>query len=393
MGRLARANAVALVLAPMLAMSSGLAAAGQSSGDDATVRVTSDQTRHLAVAPAELSPLKSYKIAIGQIAFNEDSSTIVLSPFSGRVTRLLAKVGDDVRRGEPLFEIDSPEVVQAQTDLLAAVQAVEKAKSQLALTKRVFERQTGLLADKATAQREVDQAKTDHEAAQSDLTTAQGSLTAARNRLRVIIGRDSAEIERVERERIINPLITVNAPIDGTVISRKIGPGQYVRSDAGDPLFGIADMSTMWLKAFVPETEISYVHVGQEIEVKVTALRDQVFRARIIAIGAASDQQTRRVVVRSELPNPDRVLRAEMFATFRIAIDDSPAAPMVPSEAVIRAGEYASVWVQREPYVFQRRQVKLGVEQQGRVQIRQGVDAGEFVVGRGAIFLDNETQQ
>ena len=90
------------------------------------------------------------KPAIGQIAFNEDASTVVLTPFSGRVTRLIAKIGDEVKRGDPLFEIDSPEVVQAQTDLIAAVQALEKAKSQLALAKRVLDRQTGLLADKAT---------------------------------------------------------------------------------------------------------------------------------------------------------------------------------------------------------------------------------------------------
>jgi membrane fusion protein, heavy metal efflux system len=393
-GALGRASAAVLMLASMLAGRAALAASTDAPvGSEATVRVTTDQTRHLVVEPAESIALRSYAIAIGQIAFNEDLSTVVLSPFSGRVTRLLAKVGEDVKRGDPLFEIDSPEVVQAQTDLIAAVQALAKAKSQLAQTERVLERQTALLAEKATAQREVDEARTENEAARSDLMTAQGSLAAARNRLRVIIGRDSAEIERLERERVVNPLITVNAPIDGTVISRKVGPGQYVRSDASDALFAIADMSTMWLKAFVPETDIPHVHVGQDVEVKVTALPGLVFRARIISIGAASDQQTRRVVVRSELPNPERVLRAEMFATFRIAVDDLGLSPTVPAEAVIRSGDLASVWIQREPLVFQRRQVKLGAEQQGRVQIRQGVTAGEFVVGRGAIFLDNETQQ
>ena len=100
----------------------------------------------------------------------------------------------------------------------------------------------------------------------------QGALTAARNRLRVIVGRDGQEIERIERERIVNPLITINAPIDGTVINRKIGPGQFVRADAGEPLYSISDLSAMWLKAFVPESDIAYVRVGQELQVKVTAL-------------------------------------------------------------------------------------------------------------------------
>src|SRR5262249_22977547 len=190
-------------------------------------------------------------------------SPVVLSPFSGRVTRLIAKIGDDVKRGDPLFEIDSPEVVQAQTDLIAAVQALGKAKSQVSLAKRVLERQASLLADRATAQREFDQAQNDHLLAQSDLTTAEGTLPAARNKLRVIIGRDPEEVDRVERERLINPLITINAPIEGTVIARKVGPGQYVRSDAADPLYSIANLSTMWLKANVPENDISYVRVGQ----------------------------------------------------------------------------------------------------------------------------------
>jgi len=122
-------------------------------------------------------------------------------------------------------------------------------------------------------------------------------LTAARNRLRVIIGRNPEEIERVERERLINPLITVNAPIEGTVIARKVGPGQYVRSDTADPLYSIANLTTMWLKANVPENEIALIRVGQEIEIKVTALPDRAIKARISAIGAASDAATRRAVI------------------------------------------------------------------------------------------------
>jgi cobalt-zinc-cadmium efflux system membrane fusion protein len=358
-----------------------------------TIRVTEDQTHQLDIVPVQLYLFRVQKPAIGQIAFNEDASTVVHSPFSGRVTRLIAKIGDDVKRGDALFEIDSPEVVQAQTDLIAAVQAVGKAKSQLALAKRVLDRQASLLADKATAQREFDQAQNDYALAESDLMTAQGTLTAARNRLRVIIGRDELEVERVERERLVNPLITVNAPIDGTIIARKVGPGQYVRSDAADPLYSIANLSTMWLKANVPESDIALVRIGQDIEVKVTALPDRVFKARITAIGAASDTATRRVVVRSEIPNPDRALKSEMFASFRIATGEGGSSPSVPTESVIREGELATVWIQGEPLVFQRRKVKVGLEQDGRLQILDGLKEGDLVVGRGAIFVDNEWRQ
>jgi cobalt-zinc-cadmium efflux system membrane fusion protein len=356
------------------------------------VRVNVDQLHQLSIVPVATERFSIQKLAVGQIAFNEDASTVVLTPFSGRVTRLIARIGEEVKRGDPLFEIDSPEVVQAQTDLIAALHGLEKAKSQLALAKRVLDRQTGLLADKATSQRELDAARNDFAAAESDLATAQGTQTAARNKLRVIVGRDKAEVERLERERSVNPLITINAPIDGTVIGRKVGPGQYVRTDAADPLYSIADLSTMWLKANVPETEIAHVRVGHEIEVRVTALPDRLFQARISAIGAASDTATRRIVVRSEIPNPDRLLRADMFANFKITVGGGEPSPVVPVDAVIRDGNEAAVWVVREPLVFHRRKVRLGMEREGRVQVLEGLDGGEQVVARGAVFVDNESR-
>jgi len=356
------------------------------------VRVNVDQLHQLNVVPVTTDRFSIQKLAVGQIAFNEDMSTVVLTPFSGRVTRLIARIGDEVKRGDPLFEIDSPEVVQAQTDLIAALHGVEKSKSLLALAKRVMDRQTGLMSDKATSQRELDSARNDFAAAESDLATANGTLMAARNRLRVIVGRDKAEVERVERERSVNPLITINAPIDGTVVGRKVGPGQYVRSDVADALYSISDLSTMWLKANVPETEIANVRVGQEIEVRVTALPDRVFKARISAIGAASDTATRRIVVRSEIPNPDRLLRSDMFANFKITVGGGDPSPVVPVEAVIRDGNEAAVWVVREPMLFNRRKVKLGMEREGRVQVLDGLAAGEQVVGRGAVFVDNESR-
>ena len=357
------------------------------------MQVTADQLHQLEVVKVQLCAFRLTKPAIGQIAFNEDASTVVLTPFSGRVTRLIAKIGDDVKRGGPLFEIDSPEVVQTQTDLIAAVQALDKSRHQLVLAKRVFDRQTGLFTDRATSQREVDQARADFASAESDLRTAEGTLAAARNRLRVLVGRSEEEVGRVERERLINPLITINAPIDGTVIARKVGPGQYVRSDSGDPLYSISNLSTMWLKANVPENDIPLVRVGQEIEVRVAAVPDRVFRARVIAIGAASDSATRRVSVRSEIPNPDAALKSEMFATFKIATGEGEPAPGVPTEAVIWDGDTAIVWVEREPMRFQRRKVKVGLEQDGQLQVREGLKPGERVVSRGAIFVDNEWKQ
>jgi len=353
------------------------------------VRVTSDQEHQLKVVAAEPYAFRQFKLAIGQIAFNEDVSTTVLTPFSGRVTRVLASVGDTIKRGEPLFEIDSPEVAQAQAELLSALNGSLKAKSQLDFAKQVFDRQTGLFSDRATSQREVDQARNDYAAAESDFKTAESMLNAARNKLRVIIGRDPAEIERLERDRIINPLLTINAPIDGTVVTRKISAGQYVRGDAGDPLFTLSDLSTMWLKANVPETDIPLIRVGQELEVKVSAAPDRVFKARVISIGATSDAATHRVVVRSAIPNPDGVLKSEMFANFKILVSDEMMTLGVPSQAVIWEAENAYLWVETEPMTFRRRKVQIGLEQDGRSQVLSGLESGESVVAQGVIFINN----
>lgn len=384
--------AVAVLAAVVLAAGAEPGRAQEPQQNENLVRVVPDQLHQLDVVAAEPYAFRRQKAAIGQIAYNEDATTPVVTPFPGRVTRLIAKVGDAVKRGDPLLEIDSREVVQPQSEFIAAVAAVNKARSQLDLARTVEKRQKDLYGGDAIALKEWQQAQAGLVSAENDMRAAATSLDAARHRL-LIIGRTHGEIDALQREGAISRIATIRAPIDGTVIARKVGPGQYVRSDPPDPLYAIADVSTMWLKAHVPEIDIPLVQIGQKVEVKVTALPGRVFAARIIAIGAASDVATHRVVVRSEIPNPDRALKAEMFASFRIMTGRAETSPSVPSDAVIREGALAVIWVERQPMVFERRPVKIGMEQAGRIQIAEGVTVGERVVARGAIFVDNEWHQ
>ena len=295
---------------------SGAAAEGTTKGAD-FVRVVPDQMHQLEVVKVESYAFLDQRSAIGQIAFNEDASTPVMTPFSGRVTRLIAKVGDQVKRGDPLLEIDSPEQVPPQNEFIAAQSARNKARSQLNLAQIVEKRARDLYEGKAAPFKDVQQAEAQLAAAQSDMRSTETAFDAARIRLR-ILGHADAEISDLEQTGAITRITRITAPIDGTVISRKVGPGQHVKSDSAEALYVIADVSTMWLKAQIFEQDIALVQIGQQIEAKVAAAPNRTFTARIANMGSASDLATRRVMVRSEIDNPDGVLKSEMFATFKI---------------------------------------------------------------------------
>jgi cobalt-zinc-cadmium efflux system membrane fusion protein len=378
-----------LVLAALHAgacLAPGLAAAQSVKGD--RVRVTEDQMHQLAVAKVELRPFRLEKFAIGQIAYNEDVSTIVLAPFAGRVTRL----GERVSQGAPLLEIDSPEIVVPQNDFLAAIAATNKARAKLSLASLNEARNKGLYEGKAGALKDWQQSQAELDAAQNDLRAAETAIDAARNRLR-ILGLTADEIAGLQDKGQIKRSVPIISPIAGTVVARKVGPGQYVRNDPPDQLYVVADLSTMWLKAFVPEIDIPFIRVGQDIEVKVTALPGRTFAARVTHVGALFEATTRRIEVRSEVANPGGALKADMFASFKITTADSVTALAVPVDAVIREGDVAVVWVEREPLVYERRPVRIGIEQDGQLQIREGLAPGEMAVARGAIFLDNQWRQ
>jgi len=380
-----------LLGALLVALLAARPAAAERSNED-SVRVTAEQMRQLTVTEVELHAFRAETAAVGQIAFNEDATTDVLTAFSGRVIRLIAGIGQRVTRGAPLLEIDSPEVVQPQSDLIAAVAAMNKARSQLNLAQIAETRDRSLYEGKAGALKEWQQSHAQLVAAQNDLWAAETAVAAARDRLR-ILGLSEAEVSALQERGEVRRAIAIPSPIDGVVIARKVRPGQYVRSDPGEALYSVADVSTMWLKAFVPETEIPNIRIGQELEVKVAAVPDHLFKAHITYVGATFETSTRRMMVRSEVANAGGALKAEMFASFRIAVGERAPAPAVPIEAVIREGNLAVVFVQAAPMEFQRRKVRLGVERDGRVEIREGLKPGEHVVARGAIFLDNQWRQ
>jgi len=352
------------------------------------VRLQGEQLHHVQLETVGLRPFRAEKSAPGKIAFNEDAMTPVFSFYSGRIVRLLAKPGDIVEPGSPLFEIDTPDLMQSESDLLAATSALAKAKTALNLAQRSESRQHDLYLHKAVALKDWEQAQSDLQNAAHDVRAAEAVLAANRGRLRVL-GKSDAEIARLEGGHGIDRVARVVAPIAGTVITRKVGPGQYVRPDNAEPLFLTADLSTMWMLANVAETDVPLIHVGQPAEVHVLAYPDAVFTARIDYIGAAVDAATHRVNVRCVVDNRDQRLKPEMFATFRIVTNAAEQSPAVPAGALVREGEAASVWVAQPEQGFVRRTVTVGLEQDGYAQILTGLQSGEQVATEGSLFLSN----
>ena len=357
-----------------------------------SVRVVADQMHQLEIVKVQPFAFRVQRSAIGHIAFNEDATTNVLAPFSGRVIRLVASLGSQVKRGDPLLEIDSLEQVAPQNEFIAAQAARNKARSQFNLAQIVEKRVRDLHEGKAAPFKELQQAEAQLAAAESDVRSTDTALEAVRIRLR-ILGRTDAEIATLEQTGTLSRVTAIVAPIDGTVIARKVGPGQYVKADSTEALYVIADLKTMWLKAQIFEQDIAHIRVGQQVEARVSAAPNRVFKARIDMVGSASDLTTRRVMVRSEVDNSDGLLKSDMFASFKIETEAPTEAPAVPTVAVIREGNVSAVWVETEPMLFKRRLVEIGIQQDGLTQIRSGLTPGELVVARGAIFVDNEWRQ
>ncbi|MDB5578188.1 MAG: putative heavy metal efflux pump, HlyD family secretion protein [Bradyrhizobium sp.] len=341
----------------------------------------------LTIQPVTERAFREEHVTEGKIAVDEDRSTPVFSPYAGRVTKLLARPGDSVTQGQPLFVIEAADNVQAQNDFIGAMTASNKAKSAHDLAQLQDKRAKDLFEGKAVPLKDYQQSQATLIQAQNDLRSTQTALEAARNKLRILGLTDDAITAFQEKGRI-NPETTISAPIAGTVVQRKIGPGQYVNSGASDPVFVIGDLSTVWLTAFVRETETSAVAAGQELTFNVLALPGRVLTGRINYVAAAIDPATRRLLVRAIVDNTAGQLKPEMFATVTIyAPGDAPSVG-VPKTALIYEGDQVRVWVAHEDKTIELRQVKIGLTNGDLVEVKGNLKPGELIVTKGSLFID-----
>jgi membrane fusion protein, heavy metal efflux system len=336
-------------------------------------RLTDAQLGGLKTAEVVQTAFRTVLTTEGKIALNGDATTPVFSPYSGRVTRVIAGPGDSLRKGAPLFAIEASEFVQAQDDLVSTAAQFALAKSTETRKHAAFDARGAALQD--------------WEQAQAGLTAAEAAFTAVRNRLR-ILGKSDEEINLLLKGGRADPVTTVLAPISGVVTDRQIGPGQYLQSGGSSPAYTIGDLSSVWLVANVREVDAPFIRRGQSIEVHALALPNKVLKAKLSYVGSAVDPATRRIAVRAVIANPDGALKPEMFATFDIITDSEADALSVPEAALVYEEDTVRVWILQPDKSLQLRQVRTGRSASGQVEITAGLHLGERVVTSGSLFID-----
>ena len=338
-----------------------------------TFRPSVQQLKTLTVESVASHGFVSEELTEGKIAVNGDRATPVFSPYSGRVTRVIAGLGDRVKAGAPLATLEAVEFVQAQNDLKSASAQVKLARLNEARKHALYDAKGGSLQD--------------WQSAQADLSTAEAALSSVNNRFS-ILGTSKQQLSALEGSALISPTATLTAPIPGVIVDRQVGPGQYLQAGGATPLFTIADPSSVWLLANVRETDAALVKPGQDVEVHVLAYPARTFKARITYVAALLDAATHRLPVRAEIDNGDGALKPEMFANFRILTSAASQSAAVPEYAVIYEGESAHVWVLQGDGVLVFRAIRTGRSDAGFVEVTEGLSLGDKVVTKGGLFID-----
>ncbi|OLC16374.1 MAG: hypothetical protein AUH29_05150 [Candidatus Rokubacteria bacterium 13_1_40CM_69_27] len=310
----------------------------------------------------------------GKVQFNEEGLVRVQAPVTGRVVEILARPGEVVEAGLPLFVLDSPDLGVAKSEYAKAVADVERADKALTLARELYE-------VRAIAQKEIREAENDYRKAAAERERAASRLRA--------LGLPEAQLAEVAARTDTSTRLGVRAPRGGVIVERNVAPGQvvaYGQSDTPINLFVIADLATMWVLADVYEPDVPRVRLGQPVVVTLPCCPGERGEGRVSYISDAVDKETRTVKVRAVVPNRNRALKAEMFV--KVAIGTGPARRLaIPQSAVHREGGETFVLVEKGPGEYERRPVKLGADLDGTVEVLGGVTAEDRVVSTGGILL------
>jgi membrane fusion protein, heavy metal efflux system len=334
-------------------------------GDKIVVPEGSPLRSRLGVMPARAEPVEP-QLSLPAVVESDPARTVpVLAPLSGRVVRLGAQLGDRVQRGQVLAVIDSPDLAQAVDDY-------NKAANAYALTQKTLARQQAQIKIGAIATKDLDQAKSDNSQAEAESTRARGRLIA---------------LDAFSPKGPQSHLLTVRAPMAGSITTLAIQPGNMI-NDPTQTIMTVADLSTIWVTAMVPEKDLSKVAKNEDADVRLDAYPDRPLHGKVLFVSDVVEPDTHRNKIRIAFANSGYLLKPNMFATVVVS-GGANSRIVVPASALLMNNDRTSVYVATAPWTFERRTVDPQLEEGSTVAIRSGLKAGESVVVRGGILLND----
>ena len=354
-------------------------------GKDNKAAASQDSVTSLELTPGQLSsikiePIESYlfpveKDTVGSISFADDLSVPVFPSYQGKIIKALVELGDQVQKGQPLYTIESPDLIQAESTLIGAAATLELTTKELARVKE-------LNGPNGVSERELEQAI-------SDQQTAEGALKAARDAVRVF-GKTDGEVDQMIASRKIDAALVVRSPITGQITSFNSPVGLLAQPGSPPAPYTVTNVALKWMLADVVESDIALLRVGEPVAVTVMAYPQRLFQGKISKIYASVDPNTHRATVRSEIADPKNELRPGMLANFVIRVEKPVEATAVPVNAIVREPDGTmTAWVTSDRHRFSQRIVKTGLRSNDQVQVLEGLQQGELVVSDGAVFLSN----
>ena len=337
------------------------------------------------------APISGVVTATGKVLVPEDRTAVIGPVNEGRIVKLYAGQGSRVRKGQKLAELESADIDQAEADYLKALADSENAKrsaaAEIKLAQQTYDRTKALFEKTVVAGKNLQSAEHDLEVArataENNAASTKATLIAARRHL-LILGLNDAAIDALATKPGLAATFSLNSPIDGTVVERDATIGATVGTDAN--VFKIIDTSRVWIDANVFEKDLPRVRIGQGVKVTTTAFPGTTFSGRVIFINSVVDPESRTVKVRTEVPNSDGRLKPDMFANVEIITDVNSAAISVPQSAVLEDNGKSLVFV-AEGNGYKQKQVQLGIKNGDRVEIIDGLNAGDRVVIKGNYLL------
>lgn len=351
------------------------ASATAAAPDPMVVKINPAMVDQFMVSKLDMHDITPWLEISGRIEANDRLVTRIGAAVTGRVTEVLAEVGDRVQKGQALARVASGELTTAQMGYLKAHSAASQAERAVDRARQLI--QADVIGSAELQRRE------------SEWSVARAELRAAGDQLR-LMGLPSEAIDRLKDQGTLHPVAAVNATLSGVVIERKISHGQVAQP--GDPLFTVADLDTVWVVGALPEQTARSVQAGQTVNIEVPALGNRALSGKIVYVGDTVSPETRSVTIRTQVDNPKRDLKPQMLATMRVRGATQPTLA-VPTKAVVRENDRDHVYVRIADLSYRLTPVDLGPAQDGLRPVIKGLAQGSEVVTEGAFHLNNERKR